>query len=116
MTQEEVTRLHQERRAEYDKAKRELVKLHNEIDARLAALKAEFRAGNIAIEARKDRTGDHIKRDAYNLQRVIKKRLQEWKNEQLDCEQADVQFEIDDKGIHVTAIIPINSRVVHVTQ
>lgn len=116
MTQEEVTRLHQERRAEYDKQKRELIKLHDEIEARLAALKAEFRAGNIAIEARKDRTGDHIKRDAYNLQRVIKKRLQEWKNEQLDTDQADVQFEIDAKGIHVTAIIPINSRVVHVTQ
>jgi hypothetical protein len=107
MTQEDITKLHQERRAEYEKTKRELIKLHNEIEARLAALKAEFRAGNIAIEARKDRTGDHIKRDAYNLQRVIKKRLQEWKNEQLDVEQASVQFETDDKGIHITAIIPL---------
>ena len=107
MTQEEVTKLHQERRAEYDKAKRELIKLHNEIDVRLAALKAEFRAGNIAIEARKDRTGDHVKRDAYNLQRVIKKRLQEWKNEQLDVEQTEVLFETDEKGIHITAFIPL---------
>jgi hypothetical protein len=107
MTQEDVTKLHQERRAEHEKTKRELIKLHNEIEARLAALKAEFHAGNIAIEARKDRTGDHIKRDAYNLQRVIKKRLQEWKNEQLDAEQVSVQFETDDNGIHITAIIPL---------
>lgn len=107
MTQAEVDAVMQARKEEYNRKKNELLELHRKTERELAVLKAEFHAGNIAVEARKDRTGDHIKRDAYNLQRVIKKRLQEWKNEQLDAEQTEVQFEVDKKGIHVTAVIPL---------
>lgn len=97
----------QARKAEYESRRKELLDEHRKVERELAVLKAEFHAGNIAVEARKDRTGDHIKRDAYNLQRVLKKQLQEWKNEQLDPKQAEVQFEIFDKGIYIKAFIPI---------
>lgn len=107
MTQAEVDAVMQARKVEYDRKKKELLELHKKTERELAVLKAEFHAGNIAVEARKDRTGDHIKRDAYNLQRVLKKQLQEWKNEQLDTEQAEVQFEIIDKGIYIKAFIPL---------
>lgn len=107
MTQAEVDAVMQARKVEYDRKKKELLELHKKTERELAVLKAEFHAGNIAVEARKDRTGDHIKRDAYNLQRVLKKQLQEWKNEQLDPEQAEVQFEIFDKGIYIKAFIPL---------
>ena len=107
MTQAEVDAVIQARKAEYDSRKKELLELHKKTERELAVLKAEFHAGNIAVEARKDRTGDHIKRDAYNLQRVLKKQLQEWENEQLDAELAEVQFEIIDKGIYIKAFIPL---------
>ena len=106
MTQAEVDAVIQARKAEYDSRKKELLEVCKKTERELAVLKAEFHAGNIAVEARKDRTGDHIKRDAYNLQRVIKKQLQECENEQLDAEQAEVQFEIIDDGIYIKSLIP----------
>lgn len=106
MTQAEVDAVMQARKVEYDRKKKELLKLHRKAERELAVLKAEFHAGNIAVEARKDRTGDHIKRDAYNLQRIFKKRIEEFNADWIDKDGMQVAFNVGEGGVSFFMHIP----------
>ena len=106
MTQAEVDAVIQARKEEYSRKKKELLELYRKTERELAVLKAEFHAGNAAVEARKDRTGDNIKRDAYNLQRIFKKRIEEFDADWINKDEAQVAFNIGEGGVSFFMHIP----------
>lgn len=116
MKQEDIEKIIQRRKAEYAEKRKALTIGQKELGLNkervamhMRVLKAELKAGNRALaeSAPKKKPEAKVKLNAYNMQRFFKKHLAEWKRgDALDLTQVDVQFAIDENGIHITANVP----------
>lgn len=73
----------------------------------LTLLRAELHAGNKALAelVPKKTKAKKITYAAYDIQRIVKKKLQTFKSDLFDAESAQVSFEIKDGTVHITASV-----------
>ena len=100
------------KRREAHEAKMQEIQLKEaELKKERNRLKAEYRAGNRAINKALNKPtqhsiASHRKRDAYNIKRIFGAQLKEWKSQYLDMENIGFGFEIKDDCIQFGITVP----------
>ena len=110
MTQQELEVIFAQRRAEHEAKMRELQLQEAQIQKQRNILKAEFKAGNKALDALKNGTPEscllnHRKRVGYVLRHNVGKLVREFMSKFYDTAQAVTNFNIEEDGtmtIHIT--------------
>lgn len=110
MTQQELEVIFAQRREEHQAKMRELQIQEAQIQKQRNILKAEYKAGNKALDALKNSTPEscllnHRKRVGYVLRHNLVKLVREFMSKYYDTAQAVTNFNIEENGtmtIHIT--------------
>lgn len=110
MTQQELEVIFAKRREEHQAKMRELQLQEAQIQKQRNILKAEYKAGNKALDALKNGTPESCllnnrKRVGYVLRHNLGKLVHEFESKYYDTEQAVTNFNIEENGtmtIHIT--------------
>ena len=110
MTQQEIEAIQAQRRAEHEAKMQVLHAQEVEIQKQKNILKAEYKAGNKALDALKNGTPEscllnHRKRVGYVLRHNLGKLVREFMSKYYDTAQSVTNFNIEEDGtmtIHIT--------------
>ena len=109
------------RREEHEARMREIQIKEAELQKQKNALKAEFKAGNRALNQLCNHPtaksiAAHRKQNAYNIKRFIGGKFSEWKTAWLDMENAGIGFEMKEDCIQFGITIPYKDPRVQQTE
>lgn len=116
MTQQELEVIFAKRREEHEAKMREIHAQEMQLQKQRNILKAEYKAGNKALDALKNGTPEscllnHRKRVGFVLRHNIGKQVREFESKYYDTARAVTNFNIEEDGtmtIHIT--IPVKEQ------